>query len=92
MYLMLQKDLPDDYIIATGETNSLEDFVRFCFEYFNLDWEKSVVIDKTLFRPTDLTFGRGNPTKAKTKLGWEAKYRTKDIVKMMIEAKLKGFS
>lgn len=89
MYLILQQEQPDDYIIATGETYSLEDFVRFSFEYFNLDWKKSIVIDEALFRPTDLTFGRGNPTKAKNKLGWTATYRTKDIVKMMIEAKLK---
>lgn len=90
MHLMLQQDLPDDYIVATGKTCSLEDFVRFSFEYFNLDWEKSIVIDETLFRPTDLTFSRANTTKARTKLGWEAKYETKDIVKMMIESKLKG--
>ena len=89
MYLILQQEQPDDYIIATGETYSLEDFVRFSFEYFNLDWKKSIVIDEALFRPTDLTFGRGNPNKAKNKLGWTATYRTKDIVKMMIEAKLK---
>ncbi|MDH6076673.1 GDP-mannose 4,6-dehydratase [Chrysosporum ovalisporum FSS-45] len=88
MYLILQQHIPDDYIIATGQSSSLEDFVRFTFEYLNLDWEKNVITDESLFRPTDLTFGKGNPTKAKTQLGWEAKYKTKDVVAMMIKAKL----
>ena len=88
MFLILQEKKPDDFIIATGETYSLEDFVRFTFEYLNLDWQKNVIIDENLFRPADLTVGKGNPTKAKTQLNWQAKYKTKEIVTMMIKAKL----
>lgn len=88
MYLMLQQEKPDDYIIATGEAYSLEDFVRFTFEYLNLDWEKNVTVDKSLFRPTDLDVSIGNPSKAKIKLGWQAKYKTKEIIQMMIKEKL----
>jgi GDPmannose 4,6-dehydratase len=89
MYLMLQQDKPDDYIVATGETVSLEDFIRYAFEYFDLDWQKYLILDESLFRPTDLTFGKANPSKAKNQLGWEAKYKAKEVVKMMIQAKLK---
>ncbi|MDJ0734426.1 MAG: GDP-mannose 4,6-dehydratase [Nostocaceae cyanobacterium] len=53
-----------------------------------MDWQDHVVIDKNLLRPTDLAVGKGNSTKAKTKLGWQAKYKMKDIVKMMVEARL----
>jgi GDPmannose 4,6-dehydratase len=89
MYMMLQQDKPDDYIIATGETCSLEDFIQYTFKYLNLDWEKNVIVDESLFRPTDLTFGGGNPTNAKNQLGWEAKYKVQDIVSMMVDARLK---
>ncbi|WP_330205275.1 GDP-mannose 4,6-dehydratase [Cyanobacterium sp. Dongsha4] len=88
MYLMLQQDQPDDYVIATGESYSLEDFVRFAFEYFHLDWQKYVQTDSSLFRPTDLAFGRSNPQKAWDKLRWEAKNTTPDVVKLMISAKI----
>lgn len=88
MYLMLQQTEPDDYIIATGNTCSLEDFVSYSFECLNLDWRNHVMIDRTLFRPTDLTFGRANPQKAEKKLGWKAKYRARDVVRMMVEARL----
>jgi GDPmannose 4,6-dehydratase len=84
MYLMLQQEQADDYVIATGKSYSLEDFVRFAFEYLNLDWEKYVKTDPSLYRPTDLVFGRANPDKAKEKLGWKAKNKAKDVVKLMI--------
>ncbi|PHV63363.1 GDP-mannose 4,6-dehydratase [Cyanobacterium aponinum UTEX 3222] len=88
MYLMLQQNQADDYIIATGETCSLQDFVQYTFEFLDLNWEEYVIVDESLFRPTDLTFGKANPSKAKNQLGWKAKYKVKDVVKMMIEAKL----
>jgi GDPmannose 4,6-dehydratase len=88
MYLMLQQEQPDDYVIATGKSYSLEDFVRFAFEYFDLDWQKYVQTDSSLFRPTDLAFGGGNPEKAWNKLGWKAKNTTPDVVKMMISANM----
>jgi GDPmannose 4,6-dehydratase len=87
MYLMLQQPQADDYVIATGESSSLADFVATAFAAVNLDWHEHVVIDDGLLRPTDLAVGRGNPSKAKTILGWEAKYRMKDVVQMMSAAK-----
>lgn len=91
MYLMLQQEEPDDYVIATGESSSLEEFVAAAFASVNLDWQSHVVIDNSLLRPTDLAVGRGNPAKAKNKLGWQAKYKMKDVVQMMVEAKLSQF-
>jgi GDPmannose 4,6-dehydratase len=91
MYLMLQQEEPDDYVIATGESSSLEKFVAAAFASLDLDWRNYVVIDNSLLRPTDLAVGRGNPAKAKNKLGWQAKYKMKDVVQMMVEAKLSQF-
>jgi GDPmannose 4,6-dehydratase len=87
MYLMLQQNEPDDYVIATGTSHKLEDFVSHTFSELNLDWKKYVLTDKSLLRPTDITLGKGNPTKAKEKLGWQAKSKMQDIIKMMIKAK-----
>jgi GDPmannose 4,6-dehydratase len=89
MYLMLQQEQPDDYVIATGESNSLQKFVEKAFTYFGLDWQKSVVEDSSLFRPTDIAVGKGNPAKAKAILNWKPKYKMNDVVKMMIESRLK---
>lgn len=88
MYLMLQQEQPDDYVIATGKSSSLEEFVAAAFASVNLDWRNHVVIDNSLLRPTDLAVGRGNPVKAKEKLGWQAKYEMKNVVQMMVEAKI----
>ncbi len=85
MWLMLQQDKADDYIIATGQTNKLEDFIASAFSTLGLNWKQHVTIDKSLYRPTDIAIGRGNPQKAMAKLGWHAKYHMKDVVKMMIE-------
>lgn len=87
MYLMLQQEQADDYVIATGESYSLADFIAAAFDCVGLDWQKYVVSDASLFRPTDIAVGRANPTKAKEKLGWQAKYKLKEIVQMMIQAK-----
>jgi len=87
MYLMLQQSQPDDYVIATGESTSLEDFVAAAFVSVNLDWHDYVVVDSSLLRPTDLAVGKGNPGKAKRQLGWEAKYKMPDVVKMMVDAR-----
>ncbi|MFB2875329.1 GDP-mannose 4,6-dehydratase [Floridanema aerugineum] len=86
MYLMLQQEQPDDYAIATGETNKLEDFVAEVFSYLGLDWREYLVIEQSLFRPTDIAISRGNPAKAKQLLGWEAQYKMKDIARMMVDA------
>ncbi len=83
MYLMLQQEQPEDYVIATGESYTLEAFVEAAFTAVGLDWRSHVVIEKSLFRPTDLAVGLGNPAKAYTQMGWKAKYRMPDVVKMM---------
>jgi GDPmannose 4,6-dehydratase len=83
MYLMLQQPEAGDYVIATGESCLLEDFVAAAFAAVRLDWREHVEIDSNLLRPTDLAVGRGNSGKAKDILGWEAKYKMKDVVKMM---------
>jgi GDPmannose 4,6-dehydratase len=88
MYLMLQQEQPDDYVIATGESTSLEDFVAAAFTSVNLEPRDYVVVDSSLFRPTDLAVGKGNPSKAKKQLGWEAKYNMGDVVQMMVNARL----
>lgn len=87
MYLMLQQEQPDDYVIATGESRKLEDFVAAAFDCVGLDWRDRVVADPSLLRPTDIAIGRGNPTKAREKLNWQAQYKMYDVVKMMVQAK-----
>lgn len=84
MYLMLQQEQPDDYVIATGESCKLEQFVAEAFACVGLNWQNHVVSDQSLLRPTDLAISRGNPAKAKNKLGWQAQYKMSDIVKMMV--------
>ncbi|VAW85389.1 GDP-mannose 4,6-dehydratase [hydrothermal vent metagenome] len=84
MWLMLQQDKPDDFVIATGETNSLQDFVAMAFSCVGLDWQNYVETDSSLFRPTDLAVSKGDPQKALNVLGWKANYKMKDVVKMMV--------
>ena len=91
MYKMLQHDDPDDYVIATGQTSSLRDFVAEAFTCVGLNWEDYVETDQSLYRPTDIAVGRANPSKAKEKLGWEARYKLPDVVRMMVEARQKEF-
>jgi GDPmannose 4,6-dehydratase len=86
MYLMLQQERPEDFVIATGESHSLQDFVIEAFTCAGLNWQDYVVTDKSLLRPTELAVSRGNAIKAKSKLGWQAKYKMHDVVKMMVEA------
>lgn len=88
MYLMLQHSRPDDYVIATGESRSLEDFVKEAFAVVGLNWEDHVSTDASLLRPTDLAISRGNPTKARVQLGWQAQSKMSDIVRMMVESKM----
>ncbi len=85
MWRMLQQNHPDDFVIATGETRRLKDFIAAAFSYCGLDWQDHVEIDMALFRPTDLAIGKANPSKALEKLGWKAEKRVEDIVALMIE-------
>jgi GDPmannose 4,6-dehydratase len=91
-WLMLQQKEPDDYIIATGETHSVREFVELAFEYASLDnWEKYVRIDKKYVRPTEIHVLCGDCSKARKKLGWEPGTKFKDLVKIMVEADTKRY-
>jgi hypothetical protein len=72
MHQMLERDTPEDFIIATGETNTLEDFVATAFSCFGRDWRDHVILNPTLLRPFDITFFSGDPSKADRLLGWKA--------------------
>ena len=85
MWMMLQQAGPDDYVIATGETNPLEEFVAEAFSCVGLNWRDHVITDPSLYRPTEISVGRGNPAKAEKVLGWKARYRMRDVVRMMTE-------
>jgi len=86
MWLMLQQAQPDDFVIATGETNTLEDFVEAVFEAVGLEWCAHVVSDPSLLRPSEIMVSRGNPDKALHKLGWKAKRKMRDVINLIIEA------
>lgn len=86
MWLMLQQDKPDDFVIATGHTYSLENFAEQAFSAVGLDWRNHVVSDAAMLRPTDIMVGKADPSKAKYQLGWEAKLRMPDVVRLMVEA------
>lgn len=88
MWLMLQQDEGDDYVMATHETNSVKDFVIETFNLLDLDWEQYVDHDQRYERPTEVDLLIGNPAKAKKQLGWEPKVRFKDLVKIMVDADL----
>lgn len=85
MWLMLQHE-PGDYVIATGESNSLRDFVAYCFEAVGLDWTRHVDIEATLLRPNEIPFSGGNPAKAERVLGWKANSRMRQVIDKMIAA------
>ena len=88
MWRMVQCEKPDDFIIATGVSNSLEDFVRIAFAEVGLDWREHTVLSDSLRRPTDISDGKGDATKAERLLGWKAKAHMKDVIAMMVKAEL----
>lgn len=88
MWRMLQREEPGDYVIATGETHSVEEFVQEAFAIAGLDWKEYVVIDPKFVRPAEVQLLLGDPSKAKRELGWEPKVHFKELVKMMVEADL----
>ena len=85
MWLMLQQDKPDDYVIATGEAHSVHDLVELAFAVAGLDWRRHVLIDSRYLRPTEVDELRGDPTKACEVLGWEPRVGFLELVKMMVE-------
>lgn len=88
MWLMLQQPKPDNYVIATGETHSVKEFVEMAFKHAGLDWQDYVVVDKAFFRPAEVDYLVGDYSKAKVVLGWEPKTTFKELVKIMVESDL----
>jgi GDPmannose 4,6-dehydratase len=88
MWLMLQRPAPDDYVIATGTTRSVGDFVRAAFAVAGLDWERYVVVDPRYYRPAEVDLLVGDPAKARTQLGWEPEYSFERLVETMVIADL----
>jgi GDPmannose 4,6-dehydratase len=86
MWLMLQQARPDDFVIATGETHSVQDFLEESFSFVGLDWRDHVEIDPKYFRPAEVDVLIGDASKAKSALGWEPQTTFKDLVRLMIEA------
>ncbi|MBN3040804.1 MAG: GDP-mannose 4,6-dehydratase [Candidatus Omnitrophica bacterium] len=91
MWLMLQQKEPEDYVIATGQTNSVGDFVEEAFNIVGLSWQDYVVVDKMLYRPAEVYLLKGDYGKAKRILGWEPKVRFPELARIMVEADLKSF-
>jgi len=86
MWRMLQQAAPGDYVIATGETNTLEAFIAKTFAQLSLDWQEHVSSDPSLLRPSEIMVSRGNPDKAVRDLGWRAENHMRDVIRIMIDA------
>ncbi len=89
MWLMLQQDRPDDYVIATGNTTSVRNMCEIAFSYVGLNYQDYVEVDPALYRPAEVEILLGNPAKAKENLGWEAKTTLEELIVMMVEADIK---
>ena len=90
MWLMLQQESPDDYVIATGETHSVKEFLELAFSYVDLNWQDYVEFDERYLRPAEVELLIGDPTKAQQKLGWQPSITFKQLVALMVEADLKA--
>ena len=89
MWRMLQQDKPDDYVIATGETHSVREFLDATFRHVNLDWEKHVEIDPRYFRPTEVDLLIGDASKAREQLGWEPRIKFEELAQLMVDADIR---
>ena len=89
MWTMLQQEKADDYVIATGETHSVKEFLEAAFEHAGLDWQKYVEIDPRYYRPAEVDLLIGDASKAKKELGWAPKVTFQDLVKLMVDADMK---
>jgi GDPmannose 4,6-dehydratase len=88
MWLMLQQEQPDDFVIATGTTCKLEQFIVAVFETLGLNWKNHLETDKKYLRPADIKIVKANPVKAQKELNWKAEYTTCDVARLMVEAEL----
>ncbi len=89
MWMMLQQETPDDYVVATGETHSVREFVDIAFSHVGLNYQDYVVVDPNFFRPAEVDILLGNPEKARNKLGWEPQVSFEELVVMMVDSDLK---
>jgi GDPmannose 4,6-dehydratase len=92
MWLMLQQDQPEDYVVGTGQTHSVEDFVRIAFDHVGLDWRRHVVIDPQFYRPAEVDLLLADPGKAHKQLGWQPEVTFEQLVKTMVDADVLGLS
>jgi GDPmannose 4,6-dehydratase len=92
MWLMLQQEHPDDYVIATGEAHSVREFLEEAFSYVGLEWDKYVEIDPWYYRPAEVDLLVGDGSKAKKELGWEAKTKFKELVRLLVDSDLDALS
>jgi len=92
MWLMLQQDEPDDYVIASGENHSVRDFAALAFDHVGLDWEKYVKMDERFMRPAEVPDLKGDASKARAKLGWAPETSFEELVRMMVDADVKRYS
>jgi GDPmannose 4,6-dehydratase len=88
MWLMLQQERPDDYVIATGENHSVRELVATAFDYLGLDWKKYVVEDPALFRPAEVDHLVGDASKARNLLGWKPEVSFSQLIRLMVDADL----
>jgi GDPmannose 4,6-dehydratase len=92
MWLMLQQDEPDDYVVATGEEHSVQELVELAFGHAGLDWERYVVEDPRFMRPAEVDHLIGDASKARSVLGWEPRTSFRQLVEMMVEGDLARLS
>ncbi|MGA3199277.1 MAG: GDP-mannose 4,6-dehydratase [Halobacteriota archaeon] len=92
MWLMLQQDEPDDYVIASGENHSVRDFAALAFDHVGLDWEKYVKMDERFMRPAEVPDLKGDASKARAKLDWAPETSFEELVRMMVDADVKRYS
>jgi len=92
MWLMLQQDEPGDYVVATGETHSVREFCQIAFDHVGMDWQEHVTVDDRFLRPAEVDLLIGDPTKARTVLGWKPEVTFEDLVRMMVDADLAALS
>lgn len=86
MYLMLQQERADDFLVATGQSDTLADFVATAFAEVGLDWQQHVRVDAELFRPADIPMSRMNPEKSRLKMGWQAQTQMREVVRRMVRS------
>ena len=89
MWLILQQDQPDDYVIGTGETHTVQEFVEIAADQAGIDWKKHVVVDPQFYRPAEVDLLLSDPTKARTKLGWKPQVSFEELVRMMVDEDLR---